>query len=529
MNLFQIGFAKAASQWPDNTALRVEQKQFTYRELLRLSLSWARPIHANNSSHSPVAIYGGRQWQMYAGILAILAAKSTYVPLSNEQPSARNSDILAQTDCRVLLVAAGEDVSELLKHCRTKLTVIYLGSQVDARLNNASAHTLVSIDDQNQLLPEKQSVNSNQEPADYAYLMFTSGSTGAPKGIAVSHQNIISHLARLDALLQIKPYDRVSQFFSLSFDLSVHDMFSCWAQGAALYVIPKAQTICPAHFIKNNEITVFCAVASILSLLDKFGQLTQHSLPSLRVSCFGGEKLLTEQAQKWQMCATNSRVINLYGPTECTITATYFEFSAKQKLKSASVPIGKALTGLSAILFAQGQQVTEQHTLAELYIAGDQLVDGYWQDDEKTAQSFVLLDNGLRYYCTGDIVYLNEHNDLVFHGRVDHQFSIAGHRVEAGEIESAIVGYHQSITWCAVKAITQPHTQQQQLCAFIETTSSIDEAALKQHCQSSLPRYMIPDEFYYFDSLPRNISGKVDLKALISPHTPIKNTDLEYL
>lgn len=514
MNIFQTVFAKAANQWPSNIALCVEQKQFTYQALLQLSLNWASQINDYNHLQKPVAIYGGRQWQMYAGILSILAAKSSYVPLSNEQPANRNAAILSQLNCQVLLVAQGEDISDILKLHQEKLCVIYLGDDQPSWLHKPTKHKITTLKEQHKPSLSKQKILANKAPAEHVYIMFTSGTTGTPKGIAVSKKNLTCHLKRLDELLNIKPYDRVSQFFSLNFDLSVHDMFSCWRKGAALYVIPKQHTMCPSQFIKDNEITVFSAVASVLSFIDKLGKLTKNDLPSLRLSCFGGEKLLSKQATKWQACAPNSKVINLYGPTECTITATYFDFSATSATNSTSVPIGKALPGVITRLIKDDKPINDKHVLAELYIAGDQVVAGYWQDNEKTSQAFVELEDKIRYYRTGDIVYLNDDNNLVFHGRNDFQFSINGHRVEAGEIESTILSFDEAITWCTVKALTDPQTQQQQIIAFIETSKPIEQRQLKQFCQTKLPSYMLPDSFTFTEKLPRNINGKVDIKAL---------------
>lgn len=323
-----------------------------------------------------MAIYGSRQWQMYAGILAILASDNAYVPLNIKQPAKRNNKVLSEINSQVLLVADNEDPTEILQQIEQPLVVLYLGTDSPSWLLNNKLHQCFKIDDVNSNIVSSTTATSVMPTAinntaispmtsaaaestngknklltqsSDAYILFTSGSTGTPKGIAVSHQNIINHLHRLDKLLKLTAKDKVSQFFELTFDLSVHDMFSCWHKGAALYIIPAEQLICPMAFIQKHQLTVFSAVASTLSFMDKMRLLKPQQLPSLRRSCFGGEKLLTNQALKWQTCAYKSRVINLYGPTECTITATYFELTDK-KITSASVPIGQALPGLTAIL-----------------------------------------------------------------------------------------------------------------------------------------------------------------------------------
>ncbi|ALO34736.1 hypothetical protein CMT41_08430 [Colwellia sp. MT41] len=565
MNLYQASFATSAKQFPNNIALYVDAsatknnsvkgkkgqvKTFTYHALFALSQQWANSIRYFNDASCPVAIYGGRQWQMYAGILAILASNNAYVPLNIKQPAKRNSQILSAINSQVLLVAANEDPSELLQHTKQPLVVLYLGTNTPNWCLNNKRHQYFNIDDAISISSADLRANTTATTTTniasltaypYAYILFTSGSTGTPKGIAVSHKNIISHLHRLDKLLKITARDKVSQFFELSFDLSVHDMFSCWHKGAALYIIPNEQLICPMAFIKKHQLSVFSAVASALSFMDKMRLLKPQQLPSLRLSCFGGEKLLTSQALKWQKCAHNSRVINLYGPTECTITATYFELSDQQEITSASVPIGQALPGLTAILVKDNKEITTSNTLAELYLAGDQLVDGYYQDSKKTAQAFITLASPLaqsatRFYRTGDIVYYDQQKNIVFHGRNDQQFKVSGHRVEAAEIETAIVSFSNDITWCVVAAHVD-HSGNTRIIAFIEyqqnlpsssksnsassSTSVLDNyqhtlGALRKHCLQHLPTYMVPDEFNFQPLLPRNISGKVDIKALLS-------------
>ena len=571
MNLYQASFATSAKQFPNNIALYVEAsatkknrikgdkgqvKTFTYQALFELSQQWAKCIRYFNDGHCPVAIYGGRQWQMYAGILAILASNNAYVPLNIKQPAKRNSKVLSEINSQVLLVADNEDPTELLQQTKQSLVVLYLGTNTPSWLMNNKHHQCFNIGDANSFLvnstTDKVLAASSVIPTSAvassvmpAYILFTSGSTGTPKGIAVSHKNIVQHLGRLDELLQLSDTDKVSQFFELSFDLSVHDMFSCWSKGAALYVIPSEQLMCPLPFIKQHQLTVFSAVASVLSFMSQLRLLKPQQLPHLRVSCFGGEKLLTNQALKWQKCANNSRVINIYGPTECTITATYYELSNNKTITSASVPIGKALPGLSAILRRDNKTVTKTNILAELYLAGDQLVDGYFQDNEKTAQAFITLKINeaapVRFYKTGDTVYYDEQNNIVFHGRNDHQFKVSGHRVEAAEIEAAIVSFSTDITWCVVSAQTEL-AGNTRIIAFIEVAQAscpaLDSAIQKQqmtselrkHCLQHLPAYMVPDAFNFSTNLPRNVSGKVDIKTLLnnenkSKHISKINTD----
>ena len=518
MNLYQDTFLSSAKAYPDNLALCTEEKTFTYEELFQLTQEWSEAIRAYNKQDFPVGIYGGRQWQMYAGILSILAAKQTYVPLNNKQPAHRNAVILSQIECQLLLVAENENPSELLELAEPNLIVLYLGEDTPEWLFKFSQHQCLRVSDYINTLNDNEAGDRSVVHSKYAYILFTSGSTGTPKGIAVSHHNVLNYISRLSDLLGIEPTDKVGQFFELSFDLSVHDLFSCWAKGAALYVIPARQLLCPIPFIKNHSLTIFSAVASVLSIIDKFGLLNPNVLPSLRISCFGGEKLLTEQAIKWQKTAMNSRVINLYGPTEFTITASCYELDINDLPTSNSVPIGQPLPGLSAVLIKDGKPVTKSNTLAELYLAGDQIVDGYWEDAGKTSECFLEFESSTGYhYKTGDLVYYDENNNLIFHGRVDHQFKVSGHRVEAADIEACILSYSKDITWCTVKAVLNEITNQNQIVAYIESSKLNDERkiqALRVFCASQLPQYMLPDVFNCFEYLPRNVSGKIDFKAL---------------
>ncbi|MBU2892533.1 AMP-binding protein [Colwellia sp. D2M02] len=545
MDLFHDTFYKSAQQYPHNIALCTteygQELQFSYQELLNITTHWSQYLLPLNTHYNPIAIYGGKQWQMYAGILAILQTTAAYVPLNNKQPAERNCSILKQINCKILLVAAGEDPSQLLLHSQP-MTVVYLGRDTPQWLHSieqSSHHRTVNITQENPIVPCKIEPPLTNKAAfcgsHPAYILFTSGSTGVPKGIAVSHNNITGHLFNLHKLLQLNANDRVSQFFELSFDLSVHDMFSCWSTGAALYVVPNQYLLCPITYIKQHQLTVFSAVASTLSFMDKLRQLTPEQLPDLRISCFGGEKLLTSQALKWQHCAHNSRVINLYGPTECTITATSYELNLDDIPLSASVPIGKPLNNVIAVLVKDNQIVSQKNTLAELYLAGEQLVSGYWADDIKTAQSFITcsLSNTYlqrdnlskqaltRFYKTGDMVYLDEQHNIVFHGRNDHQFKVSGHRVESAEIEAALLSFHQDISWATVKLMSKSSSaKSNHIVAFIEVAkhvidhSQLNSKSLRKYCVEKLPLYMVPDQFILTEHLPRNLSGKVDVKQL---------------
>lgn len=333
-----------------------------------------------------------------------------------------------------------------------------------------------------------------------AYILFTSGSTGEPKGVPITHENSLAYVNNTIRRLDVTSDDRFSQMHSLAFDFSVHDVWVPWNAGASVYVVPKEQRFAPARFISEHRLTVFSCVPSVATSMDRLGLLKEGALPSLRWVTFCGEALTVQQAEAMQRAAPNATVENMYGPTEATVGITSYLWNPEispAECRRGIVPIGWPFP-------SQRTRIVD----GELQLAGSQVFGGYWRDLEATAEAF---DGD--WYRTGDLVERDGRGCLHFVGRKDNQVQIRGHRVELGEVEAVlrdVFGAREvaCVAWPIEEGCAQG------IVAFVghmEQPHELDLAAVR----TRMPEYMMPSEMRYSPDLPRNANGKVDRSALV--------------
>jgi amino acid adenylation domain-containing protein len=351
-----------------------------------------------------------------------------------------------------------------------------------------------------------------------AYLLFTSGSTGVPKGVMVAHANV-RHF--LDVMLErygIDEHDRLSQTFDMTFDLSVFDMFMAWDRGACVCCLPQSALLQPARFIQESELTVWFSVPSLALLMRRLGMLKPDRYPTLRWSLFCGEPLPAELAQAWADAAPNSIVENLYGPTELTIACTLYRWEPERGEREARhgvVPIGAPYPGMTVLVADDELRPVEPGAEGELLLSGPQVTLGYWQDEEKTRAAFVLPPGASElHYRTGDLVRAPVGDEpLLYVGRIDHQIKVNGYRVELGEVEAAL---REASGAGEVVALGWPRTESgaSGVAAFVQG-ASVDAEALRDALAATLPYYMVPRTITAIEQFPLNANGKYDRNALV--------------
>jgi amino acid adenylation domain-containing protein len=361
-----------------------------------------------------------------------------------------------------------------------------------------------------------------------AYIIFTSGTTGQPKGVMVTLGNI-QHLLRVfQQRYQISASDRVSQYYEITFDPSVMCMFMAWGAGASLHVVPQHQLMAPASFIRKQQLTVWGSVPSTVVFMHQMKMLKSGVFPSLRLTMFGGESLPAATVRAWQKAAVNSQVENQYGSTETTI-ATHFEPCSKElniTRNRGTVAIGRSFPGILAAIVDRDRHFLPTGETGELAICGPQVSAGYWQNEALTQERFPFLDHpqhGLqKWYLTGDLAY--EEESGLFHclGRIDHQVKILGNRIELGEIEAHM---REVCGSDLVAAIVQSSIRTGEPGAMpdntrviigVITASDIDEDTLHEGLRSRLPSYMLPSRIIKLETMPLNSSGKIDRNAILA-------------
>jgi D-alanine--poly(phosphoribitol) ligase subunit 1 len=460
-------FANICVNHPNRVAIKHNGTECTYSELDRLASSFAIRMDAAD----PLNIQRGVYVSAPAGIgyvAAILAASKSsrfFIPIPKDPSAPRASRILDSGVAGIVLEIAGDGRN--LKSVRSQPGHICL--------------------------------------EDTAYVMFTSGSTGSPKGVVVAENNVRAYLTGISQRYSFTSTDKFSFLFQTTFDLSINDVILCFYAGGTLCIPSFSENVLLDEFVQKNQITVFSAVPSkIVNYLSIRNRVKSAPLSSIRHSLFCGEPLRRDIAQKWG-ALTRSVVSNLYGPTEATIAVSAHDYCESEDFPI--VPIGTPFHG-TAFELIENREIGE----TELVIRGEQVAQGYVARNEDSSNGFVTSIDGSRSFATGDIV---SHKDQTyhFHHRIGSMMKVNGLRVERGEIESycAIFANFSAV---AASKIKDQKTELEFVVIFLLKPYSIDIVSLNRALHDKLPRELIPRKAISVDGFPLNASGKLDYKKI---------------
>ena len=440
----------------------------------------------------------------------IMKAGAAYVPVDFTAPVERGRQIL--TDCGVQSVIVDARCLDVLPHASgsgSDLRAVIVAGATSEPLAISTTSFEDAIREGGQPIRRTRSAN------DLAYILYTSGSTGVPKGVMLTHANALSFVDWCSSVFLPSEEDRFSSHAPFHFDLSILDIYLPIKHGAALYVISEDLGKNPkdlARFIAANQLTVWYSTPSILTLLLQFGDLERHDVSRLRIVLFAGEVFPVKHLRALQRLWPKPVYYNLYGPTETNV-CTFARIPAHiPDDRDAPYPIGFACSHCAAlILDADGREITGDEE-GLLYISGPSVFSGYWNRPVENAAAFLDRD-GVRWYNTGDVVRRDANDGFIYVGRKDRMVKRRGYRIELGEIERALY-LHPSLREAAV--VAAPDVDGTKIVAFLschggKPPSIVD---LKMFCGTALPGYMIPDRFVIEDRLPRTSTDKVDYQAL---------------
>lgn len=501
---------------PEKEALHVDGEGYAYTDLHRMASHLAE-VCSHKSEEQFIGIYAHRSMTAFSSVLGILKAGKAYLPLNPKFPHERNKRILELSDVHTIIVGSEcvDQFRELLKNITTSLTVIF-PENTKEQIGIMGAHNIITKEhltiSLNQIMPVKQNA--------YAYMLFTSGSTGTPKGVPISHGNVRAYVENVNNILSFSSEDRFSNTFDLTFDLSVHDMFICWSNAAALYSLPEKTLFAPAKYIKQHALTVWFSVPSLALGMQRLRLLKPEAYPMLRTSLFCGEALTVDIATAWQESAPNSAVVNIYGPTEATIGISYYKWQKqadKNPAYNGIVPIGKVFHDQEYLILDENDQAVGDNELGEFYLGGSQVTNTYWKDEAKTEEQFIRsLHPDKVWYKTGDLVK-EDQNLIFFVGRKDHQVKIKGYRVELQEIDHLI-----SKQFGAIEVLSIAHAVSAlsgtKILTFVAGETKLMVKDILDYCEHNLPSYMIPEDIVIVPDFPHNTNGKVDRKQLLSAY-----------
>ncbi|MDJ0793301.1 MAG: amino acid adenylation domain-containing protein [Woeseiaceae bacterium] len=450
-----------------------------------------------------VAILTRRSVASVASMHAILSVNAFYVPIGLSMPRDRIDVVLKDCEPRVIIYDA---------HNRADAEAA--ASLVGAKLLELSvSRGFIDIEESEVRVPNAGSCSSDSG----GYILYTSGSTGQPKGVVISQESILDYVDWSVSYFGVTNRDRILSTAPFHFDMSVFDIFVSLISGATLVIASERECLFPrllTRKISEQGPTIWKGVSSLFGHMTQLSNLDSDALSSLRILIFAGEKAPTRFLIRWMQALPDAQYFNAYGPTEATGISSCYRIERVPK-PDDELPIGTACTNTRIYLFDGDHELTERCAVGEIVIGGPGVALGYWRDSARTAESFVThigsRDFGEPVYRTGDLGRMNDDGDLVFVARVDRQIKHQGYRIELDEIESAL----QSLEGVVAAAVIHVTKQRQsELVGFFEAENTIAQSRVRQLLAERLPLYMVPKELMQLTSIPRTDRGKIDYGAL---------------
>ncbi|RAV03458.1 non-ribosomal peptide synthetase [Paenibacillus sp. YN15] len=506
-------FAAIAQTHSGHTALSSDGELVSYEELDCRSNQLARLLLANGLKRGGfVCIFMERSIETIISMLGVLKAGGAYIPLDPEHPQDRNGYIIADTASRFILTKSGllPKVQALLAGAAASAEAFSQPAilQVDQELNAYGREPLPSV----------------AEPDDLAYVIYTSGSTGKPKGALIAHKGVVNLAMAIKQDLGLTGEDILLQYSTFSFDASVYDIFGSLLNGCRLHLLGSEQRLSIDAFTEAVENTGATRISILPTVF--FNQLAAYvsaeAAPKYRrikSLVVGGEALAGEIVRQFQhKLGCDIRIVNAYGPTECTVAATTYTITRPVPEQVATICIGRPLANYEVYIVNPGNLLCPVGVTGELLISSVGVGKGYLNQPDKTAEAFipdpVSPESGKTFYRSGDLARLTKDGFLEYMGRKDSQVKIRGYRIEIGEIEDNLAK-HGALKDAAV-IVAADAAGGKSLAAFYTTTSgaAVPKAELVRFLGSKVPAYMVPEHFQWLERMPVMPSGKIDRKAL---------------
>jgi len=519
--LLQEFVTRSAETNADRLAVVMGEQRLTYGDLEAESNRLGRLLLERGCRRGDrVCVLAPKSPASILGMVAALKADCAYVPIDVASPAARTERILTSAEPRIILASpsAAALVAELTAAdtlC-ADLEIVLL----EEPLGDEGFDYVAT--------PEDWAGRSHEAleyaavPDDLAHILFTSGSTGVPKGVMITHANVLAFIEWATEYFGITAADRISCHPPLHFDMSTFDIYGSFSTGAELHLVPPAAALVPhklAALIREAQLTQWFSVPAVFNYMAKFNVVGEDHLGSLQRVIWCGEVLPTPTLIHWMQRLPSARFTNLYGPTEATIASSYYTVPAPPASPIAAVPIGRACGGEELAVLGADMRAAPTGEIADLYIGGAGLSPGYWRDDPKTNAAFVAHPSSsnprARLYRTGDLARVGDDGLVYFVGRADSQVKSRGYRIELGEIEAALNGV-ELLKESAVVGVDLGGFEGTTICcAYAPATGhDVTAATLRSRLSTLLPAYMVPSRWLPFDALPKNVNGKIDRPRL---------------
>lgn len=475
----------AAEKFPNRTAFEDKDGEITFADLKNRSLRIAAAIEDTGRT-KPVIVYLEKSINSIICFMGIMYAKSPYVPMDYAVPINRFEKTAENLNPTAIITdTAG---AEKLKEIETNAKILIFNEIIKTEPIEPDLSDVCDL--------------------DIAYIMYTSGSTGAPKGVAVTHRGVIDYINWIAETFPIGEDDIIGMQSAFHFDNSIFDMFIPMLTGAKTVIIPEILFMYPEklmEYVAEKRMSVLLWVPTVMISAAETG--VPH-LPDLRLVLFAGEVMPIKQLNIWIDANPDCMYVNMYGPTEATDIATYYIVDRRYE-NHETLPIGKPCANMRALILNEEDKPCHTGEQGELCVLGSGIALGYWNAPELTKKAFVQNPLNSKFdeiiYRTGDLVYENDEGNIIFLGRRDSQIKLRGNRIELGDIESAATAADGIKNACAVF-----NADKQEIILFLETAQEIKERKFKLLLKQFIPSYMTPSKIIAMENFPHTPSGKID-------------------
>ncbi len=492
---------------PDHPALSLQGVEMSYLDLNVQSNRLAHAlVKAGVKPQDRVGLFLHKSFELGVAIYAILKAGAAFVPLDPFMPAERLGFIV--DDCGIDVLITSDSLCATVEQLDGRDDLTIAGVSKSLRFGTITSEM---VSEQPDTMPEV--IITDQY---LGYIMYTSGSTGEPKGMMHTHSGSICYANWGKDHVQLTSMDRVASHAPLHFDLSIFDFFSTLRAGATVVLVPEAVTKFPASWtglIQSERITAVFTVPYTLITMVAHGAMDTRDLSSLRWVLFGGEPYPPRQLRQIMSALPDTRFTNVYGPAEAP-SCTCYDIPRPLPDGDEPLPIGRVSLNSEGVIVDSDGNICDRGVSGELCIRSSTLTRGYWNRPELNKSAFLLRDGlgpfSTVYFRTGDRVLQDDDGDLRFIGRMDRMVKTRGHRVELDEIE-AVLGNHDDTVEVAAFVVPDEHSSQSIIVAVkLRAESESTRQILIGHMRKKLPPYAVPRDLVILDTMPHTSSGKVD-------------------